>query len=76
MTFIYETYNTVSQSGFIDFRETIPSYIIQNLKYPLRPYQEEAIGRYLYYKTDKNRTVPEQYGDWFRKDALNGCCNP
>lgn len=60
MTFIYETYNTVSQSGFIDFRETIPSYIIQNLKYPLRPYQEEAIGRYLYYKTDKNRTVPEQ----------------
>lgn len=60
MTFIYETYDTVSQSGFIDFRELIPNYIIQNLKYPLRPYQEEAIGRYLYYKTDKNRTVPEQ----------------
>ena len=60
MTFIYETYDTVSQSGFIDFRENIPIYIIQNLKYPLRPYQEEAIGRYLYYKTDKNRTVPEQ----------------
>lgn len=60
MTFIYETYNTVSQSGFIDFRENIPSYITQNLKYPLRPYQEEAIGRYLYYKTDKNRAVPEQ----------------
>lgn len=60
MTFIYETYNTVSQSGFIDFRENIPSYIAQNLKYPLRPYQEEAIGRYLYYKTDKNRAVPEQ----------------
>lgn len=60
MTFIYETYNTVSQSGFIDFRENIPSYITQNLKYPLRPYQEEAIGRYLYYKTDKNRTIPEQ----------------
>lgn len=60
MTFIYETYNTVSQSGFIDFRENIPSYITQNLKYTLRPYQEEAIGRYLYYKTDKNRAVPEQ----------------
>ena len=60
MTFIYETYNTVSQSGFIDFRENIPSYITQNLKYPLRPYQEEAISRYLYYKTDKNRAVPEQ----------------
>lgn len=60
MTFIYETYDTVSQSGFIDFREKIPSYITQNLKHPLRPYQEEAIGRYLYYKTDKNRTVPEQ----------------
>lgn len=60
MTFIYETYDTVSQSGFIDFREKIPSYIIQNLKHPLRPYQEEAIGRYLYYKTDKNHTIPEQ----------------
>ena len=60
MTFIYETYDTVSQSGFIDFRENIPSYIIQNLKYPLRHYQEEAVGRYLYYKTDKNRAIPEQ----------------
>lgn len=60
MTFIYETYDTVSQSGFIDFRENIPSYITQNLKYPLRHYQEEAVGRYLYYKTDKNRAIPEQ----------------
>ena len=60
MPFIYETYDTVSKSGFKNFKEELPDYITQNLRYPLRPYQQEAIGRYLYYKTDKNRTVPEQ----------------
>lgn len=60
MAFIYETYDAVSQSNFKDFRADLPAYITQNLKYPLRPYQEEAIGRYLHYKTDSNRSVPEQ----------------
>lgn len=60
MPFIYETYDTVSQSGFKNFKDELPDYVTQNLRYPLRPYQQEAIGRYLYYKTDKNRTVPEQ----------------
>ena len=60
MTFIYETYDTVSRSGFKDFRADLPDYITKNLKHSLRPYQEEAIGRYLYYKTDENRAIPEQ----------------
>lgn len=60
MTFIYETYDTVSRSGFKDFRADLPDYLTKNLKYPLRPYQQEAIGRYLYYKTDNNRVIPEQ----------------
>lgn len=60
MTFIYETYDTVNQSGFKNFRADLPDYITKNLKHPLRPYQEEAIGRYLYYKTDANRAIPEQ----------------
>lgn len=60
MTFIYEAYDTASQSGFKDFRADMPDYITNNLKHPLRPYQEEAIGRYLYYKTDNNRSLPEQ----------------
>lgn len=60
MSFIYETYDTVSQSGFKDFQSNLPEYITKNLKYPLRPYQQEAIGRYLYYKTDTNRVIPEQ----------------
>lgn len=60
MPFIYETYDTVSQSGFKNFRADLPAYITKNLKYPLRPYQEEAIGRYLHYKTDDNRSIPEQ----------------
>ena len=60
MPFIYETYDTVSQSGFKNFRADLPAYITKNLKYPLRPYQEEAIGRYLHNKTDDNRAIPEQ----------------
>lgn len=54
MTFIYETYDTVSRSGFKDFRADLPDYLMKNLKHPLRPYQQEAIGRYLHYKTDNN----------------------
>ena len=38
----------------------IPTYIIDNLRYPLRPYQIEALKRYLYYKNDTvNRELPE-----------------
>ena len=60
MPFIYETYDTVSRSGFKNFRVDLPDYVTKNLKHPLRPYQEEAIGRYLHYKTDSNRAIPEQ----------------
>ena len=60
MPFIYETYDTVSRSGFKDFRADLPDYLTKNLKHPLRLYQQEAIGRYLHYKTDNNRVIPEQ----------------
>lgn len=60
MPFIYETYDTVSRSGFKSFRVDLPDYITKNLKHSLRSYQEEAIGRYLYYKSDENRAIPEQ----------------
>lgn len=60
MPFIYETYDTVSKSGFKNFKEELPDYITQNLRYPLRSYQQKALGRYLYYKNDDNRAIPEQ----------------
>ncbi|QLL98852.1 DEAD/DEAH box helicase family protein [Streptococcus oralis] len=60
MPFIYETYDTVSRSGFKSFRVDLSDYITKNLKHSLRSYQEEAIGRYLYYKSDENRAIPEQ----------------
>ncbi len=61
MAFVYEIYKQASENGFIDFKASIPDYITQNLKFPLRPYQKEALGRYLYYKRDeKNREKPEQ----------------
>lgn len=48
-TFLYETYDFAEKNGFHNFRENIPEYIVKNLKYSLRPYQEEAVGRYLYH---------------------------
>ncbi len=59
MRFTYEKYDTAQKDGFRNFREDIPDYITKNLRHPLRPYQEEAIGRYLYYK-DYDSTYPEQ----------------
>ena len=59
MRFTYEKYDTAQKDGFRNFREDIPEYITKNLRHPLRPYQEEAIGRYLYYK-DHDATFPEQ----------------
>lgn len=61
MTFLYELYNNASEGSFKDFKHEIPEYISSNLRHPLRPYQKEAIGRYLYHKNDgKNRVFPEQ----------------
>ncbi|WGN88629.1 DEAD/DEAH box helicase family protein [Ligilactobacillus faecis] len=61
MAFTYKIYNVASDNGFIDFKRNIPDEITTNLKYPLRPYQKEALGRYLYYKDDeKHHTDPEQ----------------
>ena len=48
MTFLYELYNNASEGGFKNFKDGIPEYILNNLRHPLRPYQKEAIGRYLY----------------------------
>lgn len=59
MRFTYEKYDTAQKDGFRNFGEDIPDYITKNLRYPLRPYQEEAIGRYLYYK-DHDAIYPEQ----------------
>lgn len=40
------------QGGF----KSVPEYISQNLRHDLRPYQTEALGRYLhYYDNDQNR---------------------
>ena len=60
MEFLYEIYNMASANGFVDFKEKVPAELEKNLKYPLRDYQREALGRYLHYKEDvKNRLTPE-----------------
>ena len=47
--FLYETYDFAVENHFLNFRENIPGYITKNLRYSLRPYQEEAVGRYLHH---------------------------
>lgn len=47
--FLYEKYDFAVENHFLNFRENIPGYITKNLRYPLRPYQEEAVGRYLHH---------------------------
>ena len=60
MTFLYKIYDNAMEHGFINFKDRVPEYISSNLKHHLRPYQQEAIGRYMYYKNDiKNRKQPE-----------------
>ena len=49
----YQIYSRMS-GGFTG----APEYIIENLKHELRPYQQEAVGRYLhYYDKDQTRDV-------------------
>lgn len=56
--YLYETYNVLSENNII--QTDIPNHITDNLKYPLRPYQKEALERYLYYKDDNsNKVLPE-----------------
>lgn len=60
--FLYEKYDG-STGIFINyFKELVPKYIIENLRYEMRPYQLEGIGRYLHYATkdEANRSYPEQ----------------
>lgn len=50
---VYQLYSRMS-GGFGD----TPEHIILNLKHPLRPYQDEAIGRYIYHHdSDKTRDI-------------------
>lgn len=56
--YLYETYDVLAKNNII--QTDIPNYITDNLKYPLRPYQKEALERYLYYKDDdSNKVSPE-----------------
>lgn len=56
--YLYETYDVLSENNII--QTDIPNYITDNLKYPLRPYQKEALARYLYYTDDNsNKVLPE-----------------
>ena len=56
--YLYETYDVLAKNNII--QTDIPNYITDNLKYPLRPYQKEALERYLYYKNDNsNKVLPE-----------------
>lgn len=58
MEFLYEFYDILNEHQTVDFKEKVPNYIKRNLKHKLRPYQLEAIGRYLYYRNE-DKSYPE-----------------
>ena len=59
MVSLKEKYDTLYSEGIISEKiEDIPLYIKDNLRYPLREYQEMAIYRFLYYMQSKNRLKP------------------
>ena len=57
---LYEKYDMVPETG-MSF-PGVPKHIKDNIAYPLRPYQEEAIGRWLQYidNDTKNKVLPVQ----------------
>lgn len=57
---LYEKYDMIPETG-MSFPE-VPKHIKDNVAYPLRSYQEEAIGRWLQYMDNdtKNKTLPVQ----------------
>src|ERR1035437_5252971 len=48
---LYKQFDSAKAGGFVSFDKSIPDYITKNLnsRIILRPYQIEAINRYLYY---------------------------
>lgn len=57
---LYEKYDMIPETG-MSFPK-VPKHIKDNIAYPLRPYQEEAIGRWLQYMDSdtKNKVLPVQ----------------
>lgn len=49
MAFLFERYNSNSESGLFDFE--LPEYVTENLrpKFSLRPYQKEAFARFIFF---------------------------
>jgi len=58
---LVEKLNSVSQLGFLNQYKVLPDYIVNNLnqRFSIREYQQEAIGRFIYYLTDfPEKSVP------------------
>lgn len=57
---LYEKYDMIPETG-MSFPE-VPKHVKDNIAYPLRPYQKEAIGRWLQYMDNdtKNKALPVQ----------------
>jgi len=50
MAFLYEQFDTLKKMGM--FNVDIPTFINDNLKYTVRPYQTEAFQRYVFFDTN------------------------
>ena len=61
--FLYEELDTLSKHGVFS-KESIPSFLKDNLRFKLRPYQEEAFARFIHYfeKDFSGKTKPLHLG--------------
>jgi hypothetical protein len=50
MAFLYEQFDTLKKMGM--FNVDIPTFINDNLKYAVRPYQAEAFQRFVFFDTN------------------------
>lgn len=57
---LYQIFDNAKKGGFADFSQALPAHIVENLAetIELRPYQIEALNRYLYYSDNyQNRAT-------------------
>ena len=52
MSFLYEQFDNPFAKQALD-QINIPDYITDNLKFKMRPYQEESFKRYIFYYQDE-----------------------
>ncbi len=76
---LVEGMNFTSKAGFLNSYKKLGDYIVKNLnpKFAIRDYQQEGIGRFIYYLSglsaeEHSASFIISHGDGLREDAVDG----